>query len=675
MNTVSRASVDAALAKAARLLAEDPAAAAQCVREVLAQLPGHPDATLLLGMAGNIGGDFAQAFAVLSDLVRNHPHAPPPLLELARAQAGLRRFDDASATLKRLLGLKPDWSLAHLVLADLHYAAGDAGAADASYNAYLRQTPNDPELMATTAALARNQLPDAERMARLRLRRWPGDIAAMRLLGEICMRSRRNDEAIRLLEDALQRAPGFDAARQNYAVALNRAGRHAEALAELDTVLEVRPDDQILHDMKAVILGRLGNVEDAIATYERLLERKEGHANIWIGYGNALKTAGRTSGAVAAYRRAISLQPGSGGAWWSLANLKTVRFDAADIQAMQVQLQRTDLDETTRANFEFSLGKALEDAGQYELAFSHYAKGNAVRRKQAAYDATVNHANMRRACATHTREFFAARKGMGFDAPDPIFVLGMPRSGSTLIEQILSSHPAVEGTAELTAIIAIAHELGQRGAKPGVAAYQDALSSLDAAQLRALGERYLERTRSQRRTDAPFFIDKMPNNFAHVGMIHLILPNAKIIDTRRHPMACCFSNFKQNFTRGQEFSYGLADMGHYYRDYVALMAHYDQVLPGRIHRVIYEDVVEDTEAQVRRLLDYCGLPFDERCLRFFENDRAVRTASSEQVRRPIYREGVDHWRRFEPWLQPLVDALGPVLTKYPQVPVDTLAQP
>ncbi|MEZ5545339.1 MAG: sulfotransferase [Lysobacteraceae bacterium] len=673
MNSISRASLDSALSSAVRLLDDDPAAAAQCARELLSQAPGNPDVSLLLGMACNVGGDFAQASAVLQELVRMHSHAHAPLLELARAQMGLRRFDDAAATLKHLLALKPDWSLAHLALANLRYADGDANGADASYLDYLRHTSNDRELMAATTVLARNQLPDAERMLRLRLRRWPTDVAAMRLQAELCMRTRRNDEAICLLEEALRRAPGFDAARQNYAVALNRSGRHAEALAELDTLLEMRPDDQILHDMKAVILGRLGDVEDAIATYERLLQRKEGHPNIWIGYGNALKTSGRTKDAVSAYRRALELQPGSGGAWWSLANLKTVRFDASDIAAMRGQLRRNDLDETTRANFEFSLGKALEDARQDEEAFSHYAQGNALRRRQAPYDATVNRANMRRACAIHTREFFAARQGAGCDARDPIFVLGMPRSGSTLIEQILSSHPAVEGTAELTAVVAIAHELGQRAAQPGVAAYQDALTSLEGAQLRALGERYLERTRSQRRTDAPFFIDKMPNNFAHVGLIHLILPNAKIVDTRRHPMACCFSNFKQNFTRGQEFSYDLADMGHYYRDYVSLMAHYDRVLPGRIHRVIYEEVVADTEAQVRSLLDYCGLPFDERCLRFFENDRAVRTASSEQVRRPIYREGLDLWQRFEPWLEPLADALGPVLTLYPQVPPDLLA--
>ena len=328
---------------------------------------------------------------------------------------------------------------------------------------------------------------------------------------------------------------------------------------------------------------------------------------------------------------------------------------------MQAQLQRDDLDDDARLHFEFALGKAQEDAGADAAAFAHYARGNALRRRQLPYDAALNHARCVRAMQTYTPEFFAARAGSGSAACDPIFVVGMPRAGSTLIEQILSSHPQVEGTMELPAIIAITRELRQRDGNPETTAYHDVLAGLDAAALTALGEDYLRRTQSQRHAGKPFFIDKMPNNFAHVGLIQLILPNAKIIDARRHPMACCFSNFKQHFARGQAFSYDLADMGHYYADYVALMAHFDAVLPGRIHRVLYEDMVTDTEAQVRALLDYCGLAFDPQCLRFFENTRAVRTASSEQVRRPIYREGLQQWQRFAPWLGPLQQALGPVL--------------
>ncbi|HWS78506.1 MAG TPA: sulfotransferase, partial [Thermomonas sp.] len=369
-----------------------------------------------------------------------------------------------------------------------------------------------------------------------------------------------------------------------------------------------------------------------------------------------------------AYRRAIELDPGFGSAWWSLANLKTVRFDAADIAAMQARLQRDDLDDDQRLHFEFALGKALEDAGEYAGSFAHYAAGNALRRTQLPYSAEQNAQRLRHAQAVYTREFFARRAGAGHDDPAPVFVVGMPRAGSTLLEQILSSHPQVEATMELPDITAIVRDLRARAPQPETTSYHDIVAAMDPAEFKALGERYIASTRVQRKLGRPFFIDKMPNNFAHVGLIQLILPNAKIIDARRHPLACGFSNFKQHFARGQAFSYDLGDMGRYYADYVALMAHFDAVLPGRVHRVIYEEMVADTETQVRALLGYCGLEFDERCLRFFENERAVRTASSEQVRQPIYREGVDHWRHFESWLYPLKLALGPVLDRYPDVP-------
>ena len=310
----------------------------------------------------------------------------------------------------------------------------------------------------------------------------------------------------------------------------------------------------------------------------------------------------------------------------------------------------------------------FEDACDYASSFEHYEHGNNLRRALIHYDAEENSQHVRRSQQLLTAEFFSARKDFGSSAPDPIFIVGLPRSGSTLLEQILSSHPLVEGTMELPDIIDIARSLGGRQLRGAQSKYPEVLAELADHQLRDLGEQYIANTRIQRKTQAPFFIDKMPNNFAHVGLIQLILPRAKIIDARRHPLGCCFSGFKQHFARGQHFTYGLADIGRYYRDYVELMAHFDAVLPGRVHRVIYETMVEDTAGEVRRLLDYCGLPFDERCLRFYENDRAVRTASSEQVRRPIYRDGVDHWRHYEPWLEPLKRALGPVLDSYPRSP-------
>ncbi|RZA22103.1 MAG: sulfotransferase family protein [Lysobacteraceae bacterium] len=662
------ASVETALAHAMRLLDRDPAMAARQAREILAEVPAHPGAVLLLGMAANAEGDFGEAIHGLEPLTRAQPKSARAWLELGVARIGAGQRHLALAALNRAIALQPALPCAWLALADLRHAGGDDDGANAAYLEHVRLSRHDQELMAAASALAQNQLPEAEAMLRRRLRRQPHDVAAMRMLAELGIRLGRNDDAILLLEQVLERAPGFDAARQNHAIALNRGNRHGEALAELELLLEKDPGNQALKNMKAVVLGKLGDFDNALATYEEVLKRVPDQAQVWISYGHSLKTAGRTADAIAAYRRSIALQPGFGGAWWSLANLKTVRFDAADIGAMRTQLQRDDLDDEARLHFEFAVGKALEDAGDAADSFAHYAAGNALRRKQVPYDADLAHARNLRAMQAYTPGFFAARSGSGCEARDPIFVVGMPRSGSTLIEQILSSHPLVEGTMELPAIIAITRDLRQRDGAPETTSYHDVLARLGRDELAALGERYMERTRVQRREGRPFFIDKMPNNFAHIGLIQLILPNARIIDARRHPLACCFSNFKQHYARGQAFSYDLADMGRYYADYVALMAHFDQVLPGRVHRVVYEDMVADTETQVRALLAHCGLEFDQRCLRFFENERAVRTASSEQVRQPIYRDGVDQWRRYESWLGPLKAALGPLLDHYPAVP-------
>jgi len=335
---------------------------------------------------------------------------------------------------------------------------------------------------------------------------------------------------------------------------------------------------------------------------------------------------------------------------------------------MEARVADSAVEDVDRLHLEFALGKAYEDAGDWAMSFSHYEKANALQRARFRYDPDHNTERLRHLKAMFTPEFFAARAGTGCLSPDPIFIVGLPRAGSTLIEQILSSHSRVEGTMELPEIIAIARELRAQSGSQAVGAYTRRLASLDAVHLSALGERFLANTRVYRKTGRPYFIDKMPNNFLHIGLIHLVLPNAKIIDARRHPLACCFSNYRQHFASGQRFAYDLADLGRYYRDYVELMAHFDAVLPGCIHRVIYERLVEDTEEEVRRLLDYCGLPFEDACLRFFENERAVRTPSSEQVRQPIYREAVDQWRHYETWLGPLKDALGAVLPAYPDTP-------
>jgi tetratricopeptide (TPR) repeat protein len=376
-----------------------------------------------------------------------------------------------------------------------------------------------------------------------------------------------------------------------------------------------------------------------------------------------LKTVGRQSDAIEAYRKAIALEPTLGDAWWSLANLKTVSFDEADLAAMGEALETANLSEEDHFHLDFALGKAMHDLGRTSEAFAHYAKGNALRLKSQPYNPDEITRTVERSIAVFTAKAFEERPG-GCNAKDPIFIVGMPRAGSTLIEQILSSHSTVEGTSELP-------DLPLLTRRPGP--YPKGILDATAQERHELGEEYLKRAGVQRRTDRPFFVDKLPNNWLYVPFIHLVLPNAKIIDARRHPMGCCLSNFRQHFARGQAFTYDLEHVGRYYADYVRLMAHVDAVLPGRVHRVIYERMVDDTEGEVRRLLEYCDLEFEPQVLEFYRNKRAVRTASSEQVRQPIYRDATDEWRNYEQHLEPLKRALEPVLDAYPEAPA-TFAQ-
>ncbi len=660
------ASLDVALNHASRLLGSDPDQAAQQATEILRVVGDHPAALLVLATAHRLRGRNAQALEILQPLALSQPRAALVHYELGLALGRVGRGDEALAALRRALALKPELPQAWLALADHLRGVGDAEGADAAYLAYVRHSARDPRLLQAAEALADNRLPDAEALLRDWLKQHPTDVAAIRMLAELAVRVGRTEEALHLLERCLELAPGFREARQHYALVLHRDQQSQPALAQLDILLGDDAGNPGCRTLRAAILCRLGEYDDGIALYEAILSEYPNNPRVWMSHGHALKTAGRQEEAIAAYRRSIVLDPGFGEAYWSLANLKTFRFGDDQIAAMRAQLARHEIAAEHRFHFDFALGKALEDRAEYPDSFAHYAAGNALRLQTTPYRAGETSARVARAKRTYTREFFAERAGCGDPAPDPIFIVGLPRSGSTLLEQILSSHSAVEGTMELPEIIAMTRAL-RRGAETA-ASYHDVLAELPADAFAELGRQYLDRTRVQRKTAAPRFIDKMPNNFLHLGLIQLMLPNAKIIDARRHPLACCFSGFKQHFARGQNFSYSLDDLGRYYRDYVELMAHVDQTLPGRVHRVIYEQMVDDTEAEVRRLLDYCGLPFEDGCLRFFENDRPVRTASSEQVRRPINRDGIDQWRHYAPWLDPLKDALGPVLDVYPAVP-------
>jgi predicted Zn-dependent protease len=650
--------LEQALAHAARLLETNAASCGAQATEILQTVPNHPVALWLLGAAQRRCGRTAQALDILAPLAASQPGAAQVQFEYGCVLADAGQPEAAIRAWRRAVQVKPDYTDAWRALANELRMGGDTAGADAAYAQLIKAGTRDPRLLAAADALLKNELPQAETLLRAHLQQHPTDVAAVRMFAEVAGRLRRYRDAEHLLERCLELAPSFNAARYDYVVVLNRQGKASAAIEQAQALLRTEPQNPGYRNLRAMVLARVGDYAQSIDIYADLLRAHPDQEALWMNYGHALGAAGREVDSIEAYRTCIRLAPDSGEAYWSLANLKTFRFTDAERESMHRQLRRGDLTDAARVQFEFALGKALEDATQYAEAFAHYDSGNRLRRKTTVYDPRQNRAHVERCRALLTQEFFAARAGFGTDAEDPIFIVGMPRAGSTLIEQVLASHPQVEGTAELPDIIAMARHLAGRRNVDEESQYPEALAELSAAQCRELGEQYLRQTRIQRKQGTPFFIDKMPNNCMHVGLIHLILPRARIIDARRHPMACCFSGFKQHFARGQNYTYSLEDIGHYYCDYVGLMQDVDAALPGRVHRVMYEDMVLHTEAEVRRLLAYCGLAYDPACLRFYENRRAVRTASAQQVRQPIYRQGVDQWRHFDPWLGPLRAALG-----------------
>ncbi len=645
---------------AAAILATEPATAEREARAFLSLKPNDPRGLLIVASARRRQGDPASAMKILAPLAAAFPRAARTRYELGMTLAAQGQSEKAIEALRQAVALKQDLAEAWRALGELLFAQGDNAGADAAFAAHDRAMISDPTLANAADPLYGGRLDEAEQRLRQLLVARPNDAAVHRLLAETFSRMGRYEAAELVLEHALRLDPTHDGGRFAFAHALFHQQRGADAVAALQPLLAKYPSETPYKNLLAACLNLLGDFEQAIRINEELLATHSRQPKIWLNYGHALRTVGRRDEAIAAYKRCIALAPSLGDAYWSIANLKVASFTPEEVAAMSDQLGRADLSAEDRLHLHYALGKALEDRGEMAGAFDNYSAGAELRRAAAPYDADETAALTERSIALFTPSFFAAAKG-GCNATDPIFIVGLPRSGSTLIEQILASHSAVEGTMELSDIGLIAKSL--KGSQPDGSAspYPNTLAGLSVDQLTALGEKFLADTRVHRPLGRPFFTDKMPNNFQHVGLIQLILPNAKIIDARRHPLGACFSAFKQHFAQGQNFSYDLVDLGRYYRDYVRLMAHYDAVLPGRIHRVIYEDMVEDTEGVVRRLLDYCGLPFEDACLKFYENDRAVRTVSSEQVRKPIFRGGLDQWTRFEPWLGPLKSALGSTL--------------
>lgn len=654
------------LSEIARLTRLDPKAAAKKAREFLCRYPGQRQALMLLVSAHRLAGDLSAARKALLEMAEAQPGVAAVQYELGLLLNEAGEGDKAVAALSRAVALEPDDAQAWRALGDALAASGNAAEANKAYAKRLEFAAARLARLEKAASGEQSGLPKAEQMLRGRLGRDPTDMAALILLGGLYMRLERYGDAEKPLRRAIELAPECLAARWKLAHVLVKGARWQEALAEMETLLSQAPDDPDYLGLKAHLLLHLGDYEASVANYEALLAKAPAPER-WMLYGYALTTVGRRQDAVTAYREAIALRPGYGEAYWSLANLKTFRFTPEEIEAMREAAARDGATARNRLLIHFSLGKAFEDAKQYEPSFEHYKQGNALQRSQMGHNANDVDAFVRRTKALYTPEFFRRRAGSGIAAADPIFVVGLPRSGSTLIEQILSSHSTIEGTRELTALTAQAKRLADYD-RARDSRYPEAVGEASREQLRAAGEAYIAQTRVHRKTDRPFFVDKMPMNFHHIGLLHLILPNAKIIDARRHPMGCGFANFKQYFPAGQSFAYDLADIGRFYRSYVEFMAHFDAVLPGKIHRVFYEDMVADPEGEIRKLLDYLGLPFEESCARFYETGRGVFTPSAEQVRQPIYAGAVELWRRYEAWLGPLRAALGDVLDLYPAVP-------
>ncbi len=610
-----------------------------------------------------------EALATLARLQALHPGFSRLYQERGHCHVLLADAPAAIAALREAVRLNPTLPASWDMLEQLYRMLGDTAAAGAAaqHLATLKLLP--PEVVVANSLLADGDLSPAEDVIREYLRTDAGNVGALRLLARIRRERDAPDEAESLLQSVLERAPDYHAARLDYAMLLSQRQKHRQARKEAEFLLGHDPDNRdYLKQYGAACIG-LGDYEPVIDLYERLLagqaETGTEAAELRLWRANALKITGRQREAIADYRAALAARPDYGVAWFSLANLKTYRFSDDEIARMEAAESSPAIQEMDRVYLCFALGKALEDRGDHAVSWRYYERGNAVRRAAGGYRPEVAESAALQSKRVFTADFFAARAGWGVDDPAPIFILGLPRSGSTLIEQILASHSRVEGTQELTEIGRYAGELCGSDPDCRLPLHPEALQRLTAGHARALGERFLAETRAYRRQSRPFFIDKMPNNFWHIGLIHLILPRSTIIDIRREPMACCFSNFKQLFgTANQEFTYGLEDIARHYRIYLDLMRHWDAVLPGRVLRVQYEDVIEGLEGSVRQMLEHCRLPFEPSCLTFHETRRSVRTPSSEQVRQPIGREGLTQWHPYAPWLAPLRDGLGDALTGY-----------
>jgi tetratricopeptide (TPR) repeat protein len=637
-------------------------AARSAAEALLAQVPENRDVLYMLAVSQRFLQRIPDALATLARLEKVQPNYSRLFQERGHCYVALRSAEPAIDAFLRAVNLNPALPASWKVLKSLFHMTRQAQNEEMATRHLDTLAGLPVEVVTASSMFSDGDIVEAERLIRHFLLTHGNHIEAMRLLAKIGVKLEVLDDAELLLESVLLLAPDYHAARYDYAYVLMERHKHVKAIEELDKLLAIAPQDRSYRTAYATALVGIGAQEKGIARYrELLLETPRAH-DVHLSVAHALKTIGRQAEAIESYRTAAAIRPNYGDAYWSLANLKTYSFSDEELSRMRAEESSDNTDLTDRYHLCFALGKALEDRGDYEDSFKYYSRGNALKKSQSRYRAEFIERMVQLQSLVCTEEFFKARVGVGWQSAEPIFIIGLPRSGSTLLEQILASHSQVEGTMELPEIPRLSQELQGRESSDANPRYPTIMRDLAAADFQSLGEKYLAETRIYR-TGKPRFIDKMPNNFRHIGLIHLILPNAKIIDARREPLACCFSNFKQLFAKGQEFTYSLEDIGRYYRSYVQLMQHWDAVLPGKILRVQHEEVVADLEGNVRRILEFCGLPFEPQCVEFYKTERSVRTASSEQVRQPIFKEGLDQWRHFDPWLGPLKEALGDLATR------------
>ena len=605
----------------------------------------------------------SDALATLHQLEQEHPQFSLLYQERGYCYTTLRDASRAIDAFSQAVNLNPALAASWIMLERLYQMAGErsSAATAAEHISVLKNLPS--EIVRAGSVFSDGDLSAAENILRAYLLRSGDHVEALRLLSRIEHQRNALYDAELLLESVLKLAHDYRAARLDYVRVLLDRQKYMQAQDAVNTLLRLEPDNSDYLLLDAVASAGLGQYEPAIAVYRRLLATSPQSPDLHMALGHSLKSVGRQKEAIECYQAATALRTSFGDAWWSLANLKTYRFSQDEIASMRSEEAAPGTHPVDRYHLCFALGKAYEDKKDYSESWQFYERGNALKRAESLYHPEITETNASRQIEVCTEKFFAKRTGIGVPDPDPIFILGLPRSGSTLIEQILASHSQVEGTQELTDIPRIVLEMDGPRSDPHNPRYPGALADLPREEFQKLGKRYMADTRPYR-GDRPFFIDKMPNNFRHIGLIHLMLPNAKIIDVRREPVACCFSNLKQLYASGQEFTYSIEDIARYYRAYLELMRHWNNVLPGRVLRVWYEDVVEDLEGNVRRILEFCSLEFEPACIEFYKTERSVRTASSEQVRQPIFREGLLQWRNYETWLGPLKNALGDALSSY-----------